>query len=30
MKCQNVFAGKGRMAEWILEADIKSCLDPPS
>jgi RNA-directed DNA polymerase len=27
MKCQNVFAGKGRMAEWILEADIKSCFD---
>jgi RNA-directed DNA polymerase len=27
MKCQHVFAGRGRMAEWILEADIKSCFD---
>jgi len=27
VKCQNVFAGKGRMAEWVLEADIKSCFD---
>jgi RNA-directed DNA polymerase len=27
MKCQSVFAGKGTMAEWVLEADIKSCFD---
>jgi RNA-directed DNA polymerase len=27
MKCQNVFAGRGAMAEWVLVADIKSCFD---
>jgi RNA-directed DNA polymerase len=27
-QCHTTLAGRGEMAPWILEGDIKSCFDP--